>query len=253
MTGRRGRVEIFTDAQAVASAAREEFVRSAREAIAARGRFTVALAGGSTPKTLYGLLAEQGGALLGDRSVWERVHVFWGDERHVPPDHADSNYRMANEAMLSKVPIPPGNVHRIASEIADAGRAAEAYERTLQGVLHLPAGDRPRFDLVLLGMGPDGHTASLFPGTTALTETTRLVTSPWVDKLDTYRITLTAPVLNAAARVLFLVGGADKAETLREVREGDYEPLRLPSQLIRPDAGELVWFVDEAAARLLTH
>lgn len=209
----------------------------------------MALSGGSTPRNLYALLAN-------DRALrvavpWEKTHFFWGDERHVPPDHADSNYRMAHEAMLSKVPVPPANVHRIQGEQWDAGQAAEAYERTLREYFRIAAGQFPCFDLVLLGMGPDGHTASLFPGTTALREQVHLVTANWVEKFNAYRITLTPPVLNRAACVLFLVSGEEKAETLRAVLQGEEQPDRFPAQLIHPTGGSLVWLVDRAAARLL--
>jgi 6-phosphogluconolactonase len=179
------------------------------------------------------------------------MHVFWGDERHVPPDHPDSNYRMANEALLSKVPIPPANVHRIKSEHPDAHQVADDYEQTLQAFFHLAAGQLPRFDLILLGLGPEAHTASLFPGTKALHETRRLVVSTWVGKFFTDRITLTPAVLNNAAGVIFLVSGEDKALALKAVLEGHDEPEQLPAQLIRPAHGRLLWLVDRAAAGLL--
>jgi 6-phosphogluconolactonase len=179
------------------------------------------------------------------------MHVFWGDERHVPPDHPDSNYRMANEVLLSQVPIPPANVHRIKSEHPDARQAADDYEQTLQAFFRLAAGQHPRFDLIFLGLGPEGHTASLFPGTQALHETHRLVVSTWVGKFFTDRITLTPPVLNNAAGVVFLVSGEDKALALKAVLEGHDEPEQLPAQLIRPAHGRLLWLVDRAAASLL--
>jgi 6-phosphogluconolactonase len=182
---------------------------------------------------------------------WDKMHVFWGDERHVPPDHPDSNYRMAHEAMLSKVPIPQAHVHRIKSENPDAGRAAEDYEQTLLAFFHLTAGQFPRFDVVFLGLGPEAHTASLFPGTKALHETRRLVVLTWVGKFCTDRITLTPPVLNNAAGVVFLVSGEDKALALKAVLEGPDEPEQLPARLIRPAHGRLLWLVDRAAASLL--
>ncbi|MFQ5694229.1 MAG: 6-phosphogluconolactonase, partial [Nitrospinota bacterium] len=175
----------------------------------------------------------------------------WGDERHVPPAHPDSNYRMAHEAMLSKVSVPPGNVHRVRAENPDAGKAAQAYERELRGFFQTGAEERPRFDLVLLGMGPDGHTASLFPGTEALREEGRLVAAPWVGKFGAFRITLTPPVLNNAACVIFLVSGGGKAEALRTVLRGDPQPERCPAQIVRPENGRLLWLVDREAARLL--
>jgi 6-phosphogluconolactonase len=184
--------------------------------------------------------------------IWDKVHLFWGDERHVPPEHQDSNYRMVKETLLSQIPIPPEHIHRIRGEFSNASEAADHYERELQGHFHLQAGEKPRFDMVLLGMGPDGHTASLFPGTTAVSETTRLVTAPWVEKFGTYRITLTAPVLNEAANVVFLVCGKDKAETLRLVLESENQIDNYPAQLIRPVQGHLLWLVDQAAASALT-
>jgi 6-phosphogluconolactonase len=181
---------------------------------------------------------------------WDNVHVFWGDERHVPPTHVDSNYRLAHDTMLSKVGIPAANIHRMQAE-KDAQQAADEYEATLRTYFGLAAGEVPRFDLILLGMGPDGHTASLFPGTTAIHEATRLVVAPWVEKLHTYRITLTPPVLCNAAHAIFAAGGADKAEVLRQVLSGSYQPELYPSQIVQPTHGSLLWLVDTAAARLL--
>lgn len=242
---------ILADAGEMSRVAAEEFVRQAEDAVRTRGLFTVALCGGSTPKAMYRLLGNEGEASLRGRVPWGKIHVFWGDERHVPPDHPDSNYRMAHEALLSRVPVPPQNVHRIPAEIPDACRAAEAYAQTLLKFFRPPAGQLPRLDLVLLGMGSDGHTASLFPGTDAAHEQTKLVAAPWVEKFHAYRITLTSPVLNNAACVIFLVSGEEKAETLCAVLEGAYQPERFPAQLIRPRLGRLRWLVDRAAARLL--
>lgn len=242
-------IQIVADAGALYRAGVVEFVRQAGEAVQAKGSFTVALSGGSTPKGLYGLLATD--PTLRARVPWDKTHVFWGDERHMPPTDADSNYRMANEAMLSKVPIPPANVHRIKSENPDASRAAEEYEQTLRAFFHLTEGQFPRFDLVFLGLGPEAHTASLFPGTKALHETKRLVVSNWVGKFYTDRITMTPPVLNHAACVAFLVSGEAKALPLKAVLEGPYEPEQLPAQLVRPEHGRLLWLVDRDAASLL--
>ncbi len=244
-------VRIVENAKSLAWEAAEEFVRQAREAVERPGVFTVALAGGSTPRALYALLAGEGGAPFPAQLTWERIHVFWGDERHVPPDHPDNNYRMARETMLSGVAIPPENVHRIRSENPDAGQAADEYAEELRRFFHLPMDHFPQFDLVLLGMGADGHTASLFPGTGAVHEQKRLVAAPWVEKFRAYRITLTPPVLNNAAHILFLVSGEDKANALQAVLEGEYRPERLPAQIIRPTAGRLLWMVDRPAARLL--
>jgi 6-phosphogluconolactonase len=242
-------IRIFADAEAVSLAAAQEFVRCAGPAIAARGRFAVALSGGSTPRRLYQLLA---GEPFRTQVDWSRVDFFWGDERSVPPDHPDSNYRMAREAMLEELPVPADRVHRLEAERADRDAAARAYQETLARVLGVPAGgEPPALDLILLGMGPDGHTASLFPHTAALAEKGRWVVVNYVPKFATDRLTLTAPVLNRGREVLFLVAGADKAEPLAEVLEGPPDPERLPAQMIRPAHGRLAWYVDRpAAARL---
>jgi 6-phosphogluconolactonase len=226
------------------------FADEASRAIQHRGAFTVALSGGSTPRAVFSLLADD--PALRSRIDWKNVRFFWGDERHVPADHPDSNYRMVREAMLDRLPIDPNNVHRIRSEDPDAARAAADYESTLRTVFKLKDEELPRFNLVLLGMGPDGHTASLFPGTAAVRETRRLVVANHVPTLNTNRITLTAPTLNAGETVLFLVTGDDKAAVLKDVLEGPHDPDRLPSQLIRPARGRLIWLIDPPAARLLT-
>jgi 6-phosphogluconolactonase len=207
----------------------------ATEAVVARGRFVVALAGGSTPKATYALLA---GEDLAARVEWSLVHVFWGDERCVPPDHPDSNYRLAREALLDKVLVPARNVHRIQGELPPE-QAAAAYAVELDAVL----GASGRFDLILLGMGRDGHTASLFPGSAALTEHQRLVVAVYVEPLHSWRVTLTLPVINAAREVVFLVSGAAKASALERVRAG--EPV--PAGLVRPAPGRLTWLVDQDA------
>jgi 6-phosphogluconolactonase len=239
------KVVILEDAEAVARAAAARFVELAEKAIAARGRFSVALAGGSTPKRMYQLLARDE---FKESIDWAAVHVFFGDERAVPPTDADSNYRMADEALLSRVAIPARNVHRIMGE-GDAIANARLYEDELQTYF---AGQRlPRFDLVLLGMGDDGHTASLFPDTAALSEQRAWVVGNWVEKLKAYRITLTAAAINHAAHVLFMVTGAGKAERVAEVIQRKEDTPRLPSQLIRPTDGTLEWYLDRAAAARL--
>jgi 6-phosphogluconolactonase len=239
-------LRIFKTSAELFQAAAAEFASLATDAVRSRGRFCVALSGGSTPRSLYSLLA--GGAF--PSIPWEKIYFFFGDERHVPPDHPDSNYRMANEAMLSKVPVPRGNVFRVHAE-KEAETAALEYEQALRKIFKLQTNEFPRFDLVLLGLGLDGHAASLFPGTTALHETRRLVVANWVEKFKSYRITLTLPVLNHAGCVMFLVSGADKAGILREVLEN--EGADLPSQRIRPEDGRLLWLVDRPAAASLTH
>ncbi len=238
-------LKTFDDLDRLTRGAADEIAKSAEEAIAARGRFTIALSGGNTPKPAYRLLAEE------PRIDWGRVHVFWGDDRHVPPDHPDSNFGMAHEALLSKVPIPQDNVHRMRTEKPDAERVAEEYAWTLRSAFNIEEGEWPRFDLVLMGIGADGHTASLFPGSEAVRERSRLVIAPWVSSLGTFRITLTAPVFNHAALALFLVSGEEKAEALRAVLEGDFQPDRFPAQVVRPEEGKLLWLVDRAAARCL--
>jgi 6-phosphogluconolactonase len=241
-------IRICEDAVALAQQTTDLFVHLAQESVAARGRFTVALAGGSTPKAAYALLAS---AAYRDRVPWQQTSFFWGDERHVPPEHEDSNYRMAYEAMLSKIPIPAAQIYRIAAE-KEAQQAADEYEATLRTAFQLVPGALPRFDLILLGMGPDGHTASLFPGTPAVHERKRLVAAPWVAKFHTFRITLTPPVLCNAAYIVFAAGGADKTETLQQVLQGPYQPDLYPSQVVKPTHGTLLWLVDKAAARLLS-
>ncbi|MCI0664525.1 MAG: 6-phosphogluconolactonase [Acidobacteria bacterium] len=242
-------IQIVSNGQELAREAALEFVRLATDPGRGVEIFTVALSGGSTPKSLYSLLA--GDETIRKAVPWERVHFFWGDERHVSPDHPESNYRMAHETLLSKIPLPAANVHRIMSENPDARQAAAEYEKDLRKFFQLAEGRFPRFDLFFLGLGPDGHTASLFPGTKALNEERRLVVSNWVGKLDTQRITMTAPLINEASEVIFLVAGDDKAAPLKSVLEGDYEPMQLPAQLVRPEGGRLLWIVDSAAARLL--
>lgn len=241
-------IRALTTPQELFAAAAEEVVRTANEAVAQRSRFTIALSGGSTPKSLYNLLATNARTAL----PWDRMFFFWGDERHVPPTDPDSNYRMADETLLSKIPVAAGNVFRIKAENPDAAAVAEAYEQTILKFFQLKSGEVPNFDLILLGMGPDGHTASLFPGTTALQEKSHLVVANWVEKMKTHRITLTLPVLNAARCVTFLVSGSDKASVLREVLEEDVPAEQYPSKLVRPAAGKLIWLLDRAAASQLT-
>jgi 6-phosphogluconolactonase len=238
-------LSVGDDAEDVARAVAARFAELARESVSERGAFSVALAGGTTPRRVYELLA---GEEFRGRVPWEGVHVFFGDERAVPPDHADSNYRMAHEALLSKVPIPARNVHRMRGE-GDAAANASLYEDELRGFF----GDAewPRLDLVMLGMGDDGHTASLFPGTKALEERRAWAVANWVEKLDAWRVTLTAPAINHARRVFFVVTGAGKAARLAEILKGERDPSRLPSQLVEPSDGALEWFVDRAAAASL--
>ena len=236
-------IEVSSTAADLFHAAAEEFVKVGRQAIGAQGRFTVALSGGSTPKSLYSLLASSYPDF-----PWARTYLFFGDERHVPPTDADSNYRMANETLLSKLPVPADHVFRVPAEMPDAGQAAQAYEQTMQNFFR-PAAAFPRFDLILLGMGPDGHTASLFPGTTALDEKKHWVVANWVEKFSTFRITFTYPVLNHAANVIFLATGADKSTMVARALKDP--AANLPCQEVNPLDGELMWFLDQAAAAKL--
>ena len=238
-------IKIVADTAALNRVAAAEFRSAADSAIADHGRFSVALAGGNTPRTVYELLAAESKTGL----RWEKVHIFFGDERSVPPDHPDSNFRMANETLLSQVPIPPANIHRVRAEL-DPEAAAKDYEEQLRAGFGLKNGELPRFELVLLGLGDDGHTASLFPGTAALNETARLAVENWVQSLKTFRITLTYPVLNHAAEVLFLVSGSGKADILKQVL-ADSGSAQYPAQRIRPENGRLLWLLDQDAARLL--
>ena len=241
-------VRILADGKAIAARAAQIFTDAAKAAARGNGSFSVALAGGSTPKALYTLLAAEP---LRSQLPWNNLRLFFGDERHVPPDHQDSNFRMATESLLSKAPLQTGQVHRIQGEDPDTERAARQYEQILRSQFRLTASQPPRFDLVLLGMGNEGHTLSLFPGTKALHDNGRLVMRNWVGKLYTERVTLTAPVVNNSALVLFMVTGADKAPALKAVLEGPYEPEQLPAQLIAPENGKLLWLVDPAAGALL--
>jgi 6-phosphogluconolactonase len=229
-------IVVLPDPAALAREATDRVVALARSAIATGGRFTVALSGGSTPKALYEQLVSQ-------PIAWKQVHIFWGDERCVPPDHPDSNYGMAQRALLSHIDIPAQNVHRLKGEI-DPTQAAQQYETELRSVL----GAQPRFDLILLGMGPEGHTASLFPGTPALHERQRWVMAQYVDKPQANRLTLTPPIINHAANVIFLIAGHDKAATLQAVWHGPHEPDRFPAQIVAPTTGRVIWLVDRAAA-----
>lgn len=238
-------LEIFPDAAALAQFAAGRFVAASEEAVAARGRFTVALSGGSTPRGTYLQLASPEFAT---RISWRNVEVFWGDERCVPPDHPESNYHMAQKSVLQKVPIPQANVHRIQGELAP-DQAAEAYEEELRNAFG--SEEVARFDLIYLGLGADGHTASLFAGSSALRETRRWVAANFVDKLKAWRVTLTPPVLNAARELVFLVSGSAKAERLQQVLEGDRQPEMLPAQIVEPKRGQVDWLVDQAAAASL--
>ncbi|MBI2089883.1 MAG: 6-phosphogluconolactonase [Deltaproteobacteria bacterium] len=240
---------VCRDVDDLSRRAAAEFVRSALESVASTDRFAVALSGGNTPRALYSLLAA---SELQDRIPWPKIHVFWGDERCVPPSHRDSNYRLAYETLISRVPIPAENVYRMKGE-EDPQIAAFDYEQSLRKFFGLTDRGLPRFDLIFLGLGEDGHTASLFPGSEVLREKKRMACAAYVKRFKSNRLTLTLPVLNNAANIFFLVAGEGKASALRDVLQGKDNPHRLPAQRIRPKKGRVVWFVDEAAASLLVN
>jgi 6-phosphogluconolactonase len=244
-------VYILRDNAAIARRAAEEFVKMAQSAVTRKGSFTVALSGGSTPKLLYSLLATD--ADLRAKVPWDKMHLFFGDERHVGPDDAQSNFKMASESMITKAPLKPEQVHRMKGEYPDAERAAKEYEEDLRAYFRVKDAEMPRLDLVLAGMGEEGHTLSLFPGTKALHAQGRMVVRNWVGKLYTDRITITAPVANNAEMILFMVAGKEKALALKGVLEGPYEPEQLPAQLLQPTNGKLLWLVDQAAGSLLSN
>jgi 6-phosphogluconolactonase len=234
------KIKVFQSIDELADAAAQHVVNAARTAMRESQSFTLTLSGGSTPKSLYTLLASME---YRDQIEWSRVEIFFGDERTVPPDHCDSNYRMANEALLSKVPIVPHNVHRLRGEI-EPNEAAKEYGQLLKQRF----GDEGGPDLILLGIGDDGHTASLFPHTAALAEQKHRCVANEVPKLNTMRLTVTAPFINRAREVLVLAAGASKAPVLRQALEGPRDPQRLPIQMIAPTSGELIFLLDATAA-----
>ena len=234
-------LQIFHTAAALTEAAARHISEQASAAISARGRFSLVLSGGSTPRPVYERLVQ---APYRDALDWSRIHIFFGDERCVAPDHADSNYRMASQALLQHVPIPESNIARIRGEIAPED-AADAYEARLRSYF---AGQNNAFDLILLGLGDDAHTASLFPHTAGIHEKHKWVKAVYVEKLGADRITLTPPILNTAQTLSFLVTGAGKAQAVYDIMHGAYAPDSTPAQIIRPESGNLNWFLDEAAA-----
>jgi 6-phosphogluconolactonase len=242
-------IRILADPAAITRRAADEFVKAASDAVAKNGVFNVAFAGGSTPKSLYALLADD--PAYRSKIAWDKMRVFFGDERHVPPDNSESNFRMASEALFSKGLLKPEQIARIKGEYPDTEKAALEYEQVLRAYFQLKDGEYPRFDLVLLGMGDEGHTLSLFPGTKALHASGRIVVRNWVGKFYTERITLTAEAVNHASRVMFLITRADKAPALKAVLEGPYEPEQLPAQFIQPASGNALWLIDRDAAKML--
>ncbi len=237
-------VKVFENHEALSRAAADLFVELASKSIAEFGRFAVALSGGHTPVEFYNILSS---FTYASRIEWNKVHIFWGDERCVPMESPESNSGEASRLFLDSVPIPKNQIHPISGTLPPAESASE-YEKTLRDFF----GDNPpRFDLIFLGLGANGHTASLFPDSDVLGETDRLVSGVIVDELKSYRVTLTVPVINQARTIAFLVSGGDKANVLHEVLDGPYQPEHLPAQLIRAASGEVLWLVDKAAAASL--
>jgi 6-phosphogluconolactonase len=239
-------IAIYPDTNTLSHEAAQYIVRVAQESIVTHGRFTLALSGGNTPKKLYGLLASEPYVSQID---WNLVEIFWSDERCVPPDSPDSNYHMAQEVLLSKVPIPANQIHRTPADEADRDAASETYAQEMRNVFG--TNGIPKFDLIQLGMGPEGHTASLFPHQASLHEQQRLVMPVSVPKPPPARLTFTPPVLNAATHILFLVTGTDKEEAVQAVLEGDHQPDEYPAQIVQPSQGEVTWMLDTAAAAAL--
>jgi 6-phosphogluconolactonase len=240
---------IYDGADALSRAAAEHFLETAQAAVASRGKARIAISGGSTPKRTFELLANPAERFL-KAMPWEQIEIYWVDERCVPPDDKDSNYRMTREALLDKVPLKPEHVFRIEGEL-EPELAAARYETTIRSQFRLEGAEAPRFDVLALGMGDDGHTASLFPHTAAIDELGRVAVANHVPQKDTWRVTLTWPVIVEARDVFFLIGGKDKAEPLHGVLQGAYDPETLPSQLIQPKSGKLLLLLDRDAASLL--
>ena len=243
-------IRILVDPAAITRRAADEFVKAANRAVANKGVFNVSLSGGSTPKVLYAMLADD--PAYRSKVPWDKLRVFFGDERHAPPDSNESNFHMATESLFSKGVLKSEQITRIKGEYPDTEKAALEYEKALREYFNLKVGEFPSFDLLLLGMGEEGHTLSLFPGTKALHETHRIVVRNWVGKFYTERITLTAAAANHAAQVMFLITRSDKAPALKAVLEGPYEPEQLPAQYIQPHSGNSLWLIDREAAKMLT-
>jgi 6-phosphogluconolactonase len=242
--------QVYSDADALAKAGAVELLRLAQESVSERGIFTLALAGGSTPRKLYTLLATDPEFRA---FPWHETHLFFGDERHVPPSHLDSNYLMVSNTLLSSGLVPAANVHRVRAEMQDANAGALDYDVEVHSFFTpgMRTDSLPRFDVILLGMGPDGHTASLFPGSKALEEKERWVVANWVEKFNSARITFTFPVINAASNILLLIAGADKADMLHEVLVSNRDVEKYPVQKVKPVNGAKVWMLDRAAAAKL--
>lgn len=240
---------VYDGADALSRAAAEHFLASTRKAVAASGVARMAISGGSTPKRTFEMLANPA-EKFATAMPWERMELYWVDERMVPPDDRDSNYRMTREALLDEVPLNPERIFRIEGEL-DPEQAAARYESAIRNHLRLEGAEGPRFDVLALGMGDDGHTASLFPHTQAINEMIRIAVANHVPQKDTWRVTLTWPVINEARDVFFLIAGKDKAQPVHDVLLGKYDPEMLPAQLIRPRNGKLLVLLDKDAAALL--
>ena len=241
-------VIVARDADSAYHLAARTIVDCADESVASRGKFTIALSGGSTPRKLYELLSSADWAA---KMPWNKTEFFWGDERYVPSSDPASNFHMTQEAMLQRVNVPAANVHRVRTEEAEPSRAAELYEQEIRQLVPSSGDGLPHFDLILLGLGTNGHTASLFPYQPALHEKPRLVVAEYIEEVKMTRVSMTAPLINAARQILFLALGQDKATVIREIIAGPFDPERLPAQLIRPTGGRLKWIIDPAAAEKL--
>lgn len=241
-------IKIFADGDSLNQFAAETFIEIAGQAIKDGGKFTVALAGGSTPKSLYQLLTVDD---FSSKIDWTKVFFFFGDERCVLPGAEESNYRMASENLLKPLQVAENQSFRWQTELEDAEKIAANYEQKIKTFFNLKENEFPRFDLILLGIGGDGHTASLFPFTEALKESQKNAVANLVEKLSTTRLTLTFPLINSARNIIFLVKGAEKAKTMQIILEGKFEPEKFPAQNVKPTNGELLWLIDEAAAALL--
>ena len=249
MPNSKPEIRVVEDPAELARVAADEFKRLANEAVQNKGSFNVALSGGSTPKAMFDLLSTDPWRAT---VPWSKTHFFWGDERHVPPDDEDSNYRMTKEHLFSSIPILPENIYRVEAEKPNAKEVAAKYERELRQHFNLSENEIPRFDLVFLGMGDDGHTASLFPGTDVVHDRQHLVAAPWVAKFDSHRITLTPKVINNADRIIFLVKGEDKANTLVKVLSDEKNIDLYPAQVVNPTHGSLLWLCDREASSKLS-
>lgn len=243
-TDSRAQIEIYSDIDELCRSAVDTFTRLSKEVLSKKAVFTVALSGGSTPQRFHSLLAQKKNQ---SRIEWNRIHIFFSDERCVPPDHKESNYRAAYENLISKVPLPPMNVHRMPAEKKDLKTRAFEYESKMREVFCVPKGTIPSFDVIFLGLGEDGHTASLFPGTEALNEKERWVVENYVAQSGMWRMTFTLPLINQASCVIFLVSGTGKTKILNQIFDRKDQSEQLPAGLVKPSGGQLVWFVDQEA------